>query len=342
MLTYLFGMAEAIKRAKLASTMLKVCTHSGSFHADESLAVFMIRLLPKYKGSEVIRSRNPADWESSDIVIDVGGKYDGVKFFDHHQREFMETFSRDYQTKLSSAGLIYKHFGKDIIRTVVDLEESEVELLYQKIYKEFIEALDANDNGINNYPREVEASKKFNDKNITLPAIVSSLNPSWVTDPNDADFDRAFQSSSELMGKVFLNLVENYGKSWIPAKRLVQEAFDKRFEVDKSGEIIILERFCPWKEHLYAIEKDANAQGVTKFVLFSDSSGKWRVSTVAVSSGSFDFRLGLLESWRGLRDEELSKASGVDGCIFVHASGFIGGAQSEKAVLELARISLKQ
>ena len=29
--------------------------------------------------------------------------------------------------------------------------------------------------------------------------------------------------------------------------------------------------------------------------------------------------------WRGLRDNELSEKSGIPGCIFVHASGFIGG-----------------
>jgi hypothetical protein len=32
--------------------------------------------------------------------------------------------------------------------------------------------------------------------------------------------------------------------------------------------------------------------------------------------------------WRGIRDTELSKVSGIPGCIFVHASGFIGGNSS--------------
>lgn len=72
------------KRQKLE--MLQICTHSGPFHADESLAVYMLRLLPKFKDAKVVRSRNPEDWEASDIVVDVGAKYDGVKFFDHHQR----------------------------------------------------------------------------------------------------------------------------------------------------------------------------------------------------------------------------------------------------------------
>lgn len=331
------------KKPKLDGEPLTICTHSGSFHADESLAVYMVKLLPKYKNANLIRSRNPQDWEISDIVIDVGGKYDGVKFFDHHQREFKEEFSSQFKTKLSSAGLIYKHFGKEIIHEVCpELSEENVELLYVKIYKEFIEALDANDNGINNYSPEVEQEKKFNDKNITLPSVVSKLNPSWNTNPSDKDFDAAFQTSSNLMGHVFSNLLEGYGKSWLPAKIIVQDAFRSRFDVDKSGEIIILESFCPWKEHLYAIEKENDSQGAIKFVLFQDSSSKWRISTVSVTSSSFEFRLGLPEPWRGVRDEELSKVTNVPGCIFVHAAGFIGGANTREAVVELAKKSLEQ
>ncbi|KAK6457888.1 metal-dependent protein hydrolase [Scheffersomyces xylosifermentans] len=335
---------SASKKIKLDSKMVQICTHSGSFHADESLAVYMLRLLPKYAEAKLVRSRNPQDWEESDIVVDVSGKYDQVKFFDHHQREFNTTFSENYSTKLSSAGLVYKHFGKEIIQHVLKLNEEKdsknIDLLYNKIYKEFIESLDANDNGISNYPTEVEATKKFTDKNITLPSIVSRLNPSWNQNPTDKDFDAQFLKSSELMGTVFVSLLEGYGNGWLPAKSIVEEAFANRFNVDTSGEILVLEQFCPWKEHLYAIEKDNNAQGEIKFVLFKDSSEKWRVSTVSVTASSFEFRLGLPEELRGLRDDELSKKSGVDGCIFIHAAGFIGGANSKDAVLQLARLSL--
>lgn len=44
-----------------------------------------------------------------DIVVDVGAVYDeNLKRFDHHQRGFGEVFGHGFQTKLSSAGLIYK------------------------------------------------------------------------------------------------------------------------------------------------------------------------------------------------------------------------------------------
>lgn len=328
------------KKLKLDHSIMQICTHSGTFHADESLAVYMIKLLPEYQNCNLVRLRNPADWEASDVVIDVGGQYDGAKFFDHHQRGFDETFSANYKTKLSSAGLIYKHFGKKIIEHVCKTTEENTELLYEKVYKEFIEALDANDNGISNYSAEVEAGKKFNDRNIALPSIVLKLNPSWNENPTDADFDAAFERSSALMGEVFVSLLKGYGNSWLPARSIVEAAFESRFDVDKSGKTLRLDQFCPWKEHLYSIEKEKSAQGAIEFVLFQDSSSKWRVSTVSVTSTSFEFRRGLREPWRGLRDQELSDKTGIPGCIFVHAAGFIGGAETYDSVLKLAQMSL--
>lgn len=52
-------------------------------------------------------------------------------------------------------------------------------------------------------------------------------------------------------------------------------------------------------------------------------------------------RLSLKEEWRGLRDEELSKISGIPGCIFVHANGFIGGNKTREGALQMALQSLK-
>lgn len=327
-----------VKRTKMSKI---ICTHSGSFHADELLAVYMLRLLPEFKDSELVRLRNPEDWERADIVVDVLGKYDGKKFFDHHQREFNLNFSLEYHTKLSLAGLVYKHFGKEIITTVIGAQlEKNLEILYQKVYKEFIEALDANDNGVNNYPKDI--TSKFNDRNITLPLMVSKLNPRWNLNPTDADFDRQFEKALELMGLAFLQLVEGYGLGWLPARSIVEESFAKRTQVDALGEILVLDHFCPWKEHLYAIEKENNAEGAIKFVLFQDSLSKWRVLTVLVTLSSFEFRLGLPEEWRGLRDQELLDKLSIPGCIFVHAAGFIGGADSKEGVLAMAQKSLQK
>lgn len=61
----------------------------------------------------------------------------------------------------------------------------------------------------------------------------------------------------------------------------------------------------------------------------------------SLSSRLLCSRLSLLEEWRGVRDEALSELSGIKDCIFVHASGFIGGNKTQEGVLEMARRTLQ-
>jgi urease accessory protein len=122
----------------------KIVTHSGTFHADESLAVYMLKSLPRFSGAELIRTRDEAVISEAGIVVDVGAVYDPQRLrFDHHQRGFEETFSADHTVKLSSAGLIYKHFGREMIAVRFNLNPSDekVNVLYNKMYDDFILAV---------------------------------------------------------------------------------------------------------------------------------------------------------------------------------------------------------
>uniref|UniRef100_A0A914H2Z7 Uncharacterized protein n=1 Tax=Globodera rostochiensis TaxID=31243 RepID=A0A914H2Z7_GLORO len=58
-----------------------------------------------------------------------------------------------FSTKLSSAGLIYAHYGKAVIGSILGLpaEDADVGKLYEQIYKKFVEAIDAIDNGVNQF-----------------------------------------------------------------------------------------------------------------------------------------------------------------------------------------------
>jgi uncharacterized UPF0160 family protein len=53
-------------------------------------------------------------------------------------------------------------------------------------------------------------------------------------------------------------------------------------------------------------------------------------------------RLSLPEAWRGVRDADLEKVSGIAGAFFCHASGFIGGNLTYNGVLAMARAALSQ
>jgi uncharacterized UPF0160 family protein len=73
------------------------------------------------------------------------------------------------------------------------------------------------------------------------------------------------------------------------------------------------------------------------YVLYEDAAGSWRIQAVPRDPNSFESRKKLPESWCGLRDEILSAKTNIPGCIFVHASGFIGGHSNRDGALQLAR-----
>ncbi|KAL7270651.1 hypothetical protein RUND412_006630 [Rhizina undulata] len=338
-------MADPSPSKRLKSTPLRIGTHNGTFHADEALAVYMLRMTPEYKDASLCRSRDPTTLEECDIIVDVQGVYDGTKHFDHHQRSFTETFSEKHTTKLSSAGLIYKHFARSIIAQRLEKPEDDasVELIYQKLYSEFIEAVDANDNGISAYPADVKPS--FNDRGVTLAGLVSGLNPWWNQPTTPQEEDTRFEQASTLMGEAFAKKLDFYAFAWLPARDILQSAFEKRFEHDTEGRILVLEQSIPWKDHLFTIESDMGIKEEEKplYVLFGEGPGKpnWRIQAVPVSKDSFNSRKALPEVWRGFRDDQLSEVSGIPGGIFVHASGFIGGNKSFEGALAMAKKALE-
>ncbi|XP_015471404.1 UPF0160 protein MYG1, mitochondrial isoform X3 [Parus major] len=153
---------------------------------------------------------------------------------------------------------------------------------------------------------------------------------------------RGFRRAMELAGSEFLQRLDFYHRAWLPARALVEEAVRHRFEVDASGQVLELSQGgCPWKEHVFQLERELALPKPLQLVLFPDRGGQWRVQSVPTAPHSFQSRLPLPEAWRGLRDEALSELAGIPGCIFVHASGFIGGNQTREGALEMARRALE-
>ncbi|KAI9753242.1 MAG: hypothetical protein M4579_005255 [Chaenotheca gracillima] len=336
-------MATESAAKKLKTSGPLIGTHNGHFHADEALAVHLLRLLPTYSTSPLVRTRDPAVLSTCHTVVDVGGEYDESKNrYDHHQRTFNTTFPTR-PTKLSSAGLVYLHFGKAIIAQHMSRSETspEVNLIWEKLYTEFVEALDGHDNGISAYDSTALANagveKRYKDGGNTLSSMVGDLNPNWndPAPPEDPQLaqaaeDERFLQASELMGTTFMRKLSYCADVWLPARELVQAAFNARTEYDPKGRIMVFPRSIPWKDHLYSLEAEAGIPEDQKvlYVLYPESAregAKWRIMAVSVANDSFESRKALPEAWRGVRDEKLDEVTGVAGGVFVHASGFIGG-----------------
>ncbi len=54
----------------LKRRMNTIGTHSGSFHCDEALGVWMLKQLDRFKDASIVRSRDPEVLKGLDVVID--------------------------------------------------------------------------------------------------------------------------------------------------------------------------------------------------------------------------------------------------------------------------------
>mmetsp|Transcript_8421 Transcript_8421/g.17476 ORF Transcript_8421/g.17476 Transcript_8421/m.17476 type:complete len:406 (-) Transcript_8421:52-1269(-) len=338
------------KRVKLDDSISDkvIGTHSGSFQADEAMGCFLLRQLPEYRLSRIVRSRDPKILETCDIVIDVGGVYDHDKLrYDHHQRGYDERFDdgkdgKGRCTKLSASGLVYRHYGKEVIKAhYPSLSSQHLELVYVKLYNSLLEALDAIDTGV-----EMSTGELVYNDSTGLSSRVGRLNPRWneVNENGEApDPDERFLQASDLCGQDFVSVMTKIVESDLPAREVVEKSVLERLKIDASGEIICFPSGgLPWKGHLYELEKQHKLDKLVKFVLYTDQGGMWRVQAVTVEGTLFENRLGLPEEWRGVRDEDLEKLTNIKGCRFVHAAGFIGGNTFYEGALEMARVALQQ
>jgi uncharacterized UPF0160 family protein len=319
----------------------------------------MLRLLPAYLDSQLVRTRDPELLAKCHTVVDVGGEYDdNAKRYDHHQRGF-ETVFPGHTTKLSSAGLVYLHYGKDIITTVTGLQGQDRDILFEKIYTDFIEAFDANDNGINVIaPKELEKAgleKQFEDRGFSIASVVSRYNhgprsadtaETKTAEAKQAEEDMRFLKASQFVGEQFHLELTDRANAWLPARHSVKQAYDARLQYDSQGRILVLSEGMPWADHMYNLEKESPIpDGVAPHVLYvlfpeDKPEGKWRIRAVSKENGGFVNRKDLPDAWKGVRDEQLDQVSGVQGCVFVHAAGFIGGNKSFDGALAMAKKAL--
>lgn len=111
----------------------KIITHSGPAHSDEFLAVSL--LLHKHPDAFVERVadfvRQP---EEGEVVVDVGRRYDGRRFFDHHHDKdlpcsFILVLRDFFQADVDNLPVEFKYidlrdrFGAYVAKKVLNMDE---------------------------------------------------------------------------------------------------------------------------------------------------------------------------------------------------------------------------
>jgi uncharacterized UPF0160 family protein len=177
----------------------------------------------------------------------------------------------------------------------------------------------------------------------TIVQRIARLNSNWWEESTSEAQNRNFVRAMALAKEEYLYTLRDVYMRLIMCYAIVKDVVEKRTDFHASGRIIHFEKHCAWKEALFKVEKNLKIEGQVIFAIYKNISGEsYRVSTVPVEPGSFNFRLGLSEEWRGKSMKELQETSGIEDMVFCHHSGFIGGAVSLESAIKMAEISLKK
>lgn len=284
-------------------------THNGTFHCDEVFSTIMFsKLLPEVI---VCRTSDLEKANSDQYIYDVGGGE-----LDHHQ--FGGNGERENGVKYSSCGLVWKKFGKEIVKKYT---EKDIDEIWKMIDKNLIQCIDAGDNG--QIP-DINVDYRL----VQVASIISEFNPNW---DEDIDPDVKFEEAVKLAETVF----DNSMKSSI-SKMRAKSKVDMAINDSKDG-IMTLEKFLPWKEFL--LESDSSKAKLINFVIFPSNRGGYNIYTVPEKLGSFTSRKLFPKEWAGLKDKELQKVTTVETARFCHNKCFICAVDTKDDALKLAKIA---
>ena len=312
-------------------------THNGSFHADEVMACAILKLHPHFRNARIERlPRNRQEFDEYDIVVDTGGRFchkDGR--YDHHQQDFDLTAEKlskgeiKSNTKLSSAGLVFMFYGKDVIMETLQLEEGldkvRVDWIWKKVYWNLLKEIDHIDN---------HGSVKGELVKTGISARIGQLNPAW--DHPRPDYDQPFNTALELARQEFLTTLRRMN-SMFKAKLALRERVLERRRDHESGQVLIFDKFTDWSFNILEIEEETGIDEQILFVInpcyHGDDQKNFHVSSVAR-------RILFPREWRAERGEVLQRVTGVRTVKFVHYSRHLAVTQTREDAVLLVNIVL--
>lgn len=297
---------------------LKVVTHDGSFHADETFACAALSLWAENRGYklEIIRTRNPEIIQKADMAVDVGMAYDPEKGrFDHHQKEGVGV--RGNGIPYASFGLIWKHYGEEICGS-----KAVAEMIERKL----ILPIDARDNSVNISKILREDVPEYS----LTRELVFAFKPTWQ-DPI-SDYDKKFGEFLEVVKKILINEIRVCTANAVGENKVSQE-----MKKQNSPAILALEEDLPWEE---VVSKEEQI----KVVVYPRYGKKmWYAETARGNVGDFQSgRVIFPNAWWGLRGQDLERISGIEGSVFCHKTGWLAVSETKKGAMQMAEIALRE
>ena len=276
------------------------CTHAGTFHEDDVFSTVILSYMKPIRLMRVFKVPNNLD--PGVIVYDIGG---GI--YDHHQ---LDARVREDGLKYAACGLLWADFGREVLR-IMGCPENLVEDVWQGLDQRLIRSIDAVDNGVVPDPA-----------NINIAQVIDIMNPLWDADEEP---DALFLESCKLARVVFERAVK-HEIAVAAARTIVEEAVRQALR-SSEPHVLVLNHYVPWADHLLNIEE----AGDIWYVVFPSNRGGYNVQGVPVQPGSFEQRAPFPKEWRGN-----PKATGIDDCIFIHATGFLAVCNTLAGAVSLA------
>ncbi len=277
-------------------------THDGSFHADEVTAAALLLVFNRIDRDRIVRSRELSVLDQCEYVCDVGSVYDpSRKRFDHHQV--------DYQGELSSAGMVLRYLFD---QGVIDKK------IFEFYNESLILGVDAHDNG--RVVLEVGVC--------TFSQVIANFVPPVYDAPVEV-MRHAFDEAVDFTAGHLRRLLERY--KYVEECREVVEA-----AMSKQGAALVFDRAMPWMDVFFEMGGERHP---AQFVIMPSGS-HWKLRGIPPSIRErMKVRMPLPEKWAGLMDEQLKKASGIEGAIFCHKGRFISVWETkEDAMKALERV----
>lgn len=297
---------------------LKIAVHDGCFHLDEVLAVALVQMALPKTNIEVYRVPHMSnDFSNFDMVIDVGGRYDGEKFFDHHQPEAKDLCDVN-GVRYSACGMIFNRYAADITHEFFP-QSTEFQLTLRKKFLKVLEPIEVGDNNT----EDLEEGDNRTWKTITLPEMVRSFN---YRDYYDAE------NQAEKFEAAY-NIVDSWLHQWFTATaaRIPQVAEMARVIEGASWFMPILQltKAGPWQEAFFDLEAEYSELKDMKVCVFPGRNpGIYNIQAIPEKFESRKSRLKAPMKYRhgSCRDLRGQKV------VFTHSSGFMQIIEAESLV----------
>ena len=295
--------------------MKRMAVHNGIFHADDVFGVALMQSI--YNDLEIIRTRDEELLKTCDIVSDVGnGKYD------HHH---VDKIRRENGIPYCGFGLLWRDFGISYINAkypeLSNLKEQQE--VAEKVDTILIQQIDAQDNGVDVMTSQVPI--------MTLCDIIYTFIP---TGAGEDEIEKGFFEAVEFAKKILYKITKKFVDSYENYRMIKNEL--KKQNV-KQSHILVLEKSVPWKDTILELDRNENVL----YVVYQDVTGSWCTQTVPKEANSFAARKDLPKTWGGLKNDDLSKLTGIENCTFCHPALFICGNKTKEGAISMAKVAVE-